>query len=95
MVAPQYPYSCNPLICLFCKDNLWDENKGIFVNRFSQDHGGGFFEHVSPTSFYAFQAQAATDEQATQMVEGWLLNKTRFCIAPKGDFVGNDDTCYW
>ena len=76
-------------------DNLWDEKKSIFVNRYSADHGGDFYEHVSPTSFYAFQAKAATDEQATQMVEGWLLNKTRFCIAPEGDYAGLDDTCYW
>ena len=26
---------------------------------------------------------------------GWLLNASRFCIAPNGDFAGNPDTCYW
>ena len=37
-------------------DHLWDENLGIFVNRFSDDHNNGsFYEHVSPTSFYALQ----------------------------------------
>ena len=31
-------------------DNLWDEDLGIFVNRFSADHNNGsFYEHVSPT----------------------------------------------
>jgi hypothetical protein len=37
-------------------DNLWNEDLGIFVNRFSSDHeNGSFYEHVSPTSFYALQ----------------------------------------
>merc|ERR1711971_467949 len=30
------------------------------------------------------------------MVESWLLNSTRFCFAPNGDFDGNDpDRCWW
>ena len=69
---------------------------GLFVNRFSAEHlNGTFFEHISPTSFYALAARAATDEQASAMVEQWLLNRSRFCIAPSGDFQGNADTCYW
>ena len=75
--------------------HLWDESLGIFVNRFSADHTGEFYEHVSPTSFYALQAKAATDEQAAAMATGWMLNKTRFCVAPGGDHAGLDDTCYW
>jgi hypothetical protein len=30
-----------------------------------------------------------------QLVTGWLLNRSRFCIAPAGDFAGNSDACYW
>ena len=29
------------------------------------------------------------------MVSEWLLSPDHFCIAPKGDFVGNADECYW
>ena len=76
--------------------NLWNEELGIFVNRFSSDHNNGtFYEHISPTSFYALQAKAATDAQAATMAEKWLMNSSRFCIAENGDFKGNKDTCYW
>lgn len=50
---------------------------------------------ISPTSFYALGARAATDEQAIQLITGWMLNRNRFCVAPAGDFVGNSDECYW
>lgn len=77
-------------------EHLWNEQLGIFVNRFSADHANGsFYPHMSPTSFYALQAKAATDAQATRMAEGWLMNRSRFCVAPNGDYQGNDDTCYW
>jgi glycogen debranching enzyme len=76
--------------------HLWNEDLGIFVNRFSSDHNNGsFYPHVSPTSFYALQAKAATDEQAARMAQTWLMNKSHFCIAPTGDYAGLDDTCYW
>ena len=29
------------------------------------------------------------------MIEQWLFNKDRFCIAQEGDFSGLNDTCYW
>jgi hypothetical protein len=29
------------------------------------------------------------------MATEWLLDNKRFCIAPNGDYAGNDDTCYW
>ena len=76
--------------------HLWNEELGIFVNRFSADHNNGsFYPHISPTSFYALQAKAATDAQATVMTERWLMNKSHFCIAPTGDHTGLDETCYW
>ena len=48
------------------RDNLWDESLGIFVNKFSAN--ATFYERITPTSFYALQAHAATDAQADQMV---------------------------
>ena len=80
--TPYPAFSCLPLSLLqradLCKTspclhvNRWDDNLGIFVNRFSSDHANGtFYEHVSPTSFYALQANAATDEQAASMMEHW------------------------
>ena len=72
--------------------HLWDEKSGIFVNRF---WNGTFYRRITPTSFYALMAGAATDAQAEAMVRDWLLNPDRFCIAPNGDFGGNHDDCYW
>ena len=28
-------------------------------------------------------------------MRGWLMNSSRFCVAPHGDFAGNRDDCYW
>ena len=65
-------------------DHLWDAALGNFVNRFSADYSNGTFnQHVSPTSFYALQARSATDAQAAAMAEGWLLNRSRFCLVSK------------
>jgi len=72
--------------------HLWDEQSGIFVNKF---FNGSFYRRITPTSFYALMAKAATDAQAAAMVENWLLSPDHFCIAPKGDFAGNHDSCYW
>jgi hypothetical protein len=41
------------------------------------------------------QANAATEEQAASMAQHWMLNSSRFCVAPNGDYQGNADTCYW
>ena len=74
------------------RTQLWDERQGIFANRFAN---GTFSDRISPTSFYALLAGAATDAQAGAMVSGWLTNRTRFCVSPAGDFAGNDDSCWW
>ena len=71
---------------------LWDGDAGTFSNRFPN---GTFYPRISPTSFYAMQARAPTDAQAKAMATNWLMNASRFCVAPAGDFVGNDDSCYW
>ena len=41
--------------------HLWDEENRIFTNAF---WNGTFYERISPTSFYALMAGAATDAQA-------------------------------
>ena len=56
---------------------------------------GTFYRRISPTSFYALMAEAATDAQAASMVSEWLLSPQHFCVAPNGDFAGNADECYW
>ena len=71
---------------------LWDEQGGIFTNKFPN---GTFYRRISPTSFYALQTKAPSDSQASAMASAWLMNASRFCIAPAGDFQGNSDTCYW
>jgi hypothetical protein len=76
--------------------HLWDGQLGIFVNRFSAEHENGrFYERVSPTSFYALAAHAATDEQAAAMATHWLLNASRFCVAADGGHGGLHSTCDW
>ena len=65
-------------------DHLWDDEAGIFANRF---WNGSFYTRVSPTSFYPLLAGAATDAQAASLVQGWLLSPRHFCISPAGDFA--------
>ena len=71
--------------------HLWDDAKGIFVNRF---WNGSFYPRVSPTSFYALMAGAASDAQAEAMVRDWLLSPEHFCIAMMGESAGNHDDCW-
>ena len=70
---------------------LWDDEEGIFVNRFAN---GTFYRRMSPTSFYAMMGKVATDEQAERMVSEWLMNSTRFCISETYETT-NSDECYW
>lgn len=72
--------------------HLWDEEGGVFTNRFPN---GSFYRRVSPTSFYAMLANASTDAQAEAMVSRWLTNASRFAITPAGDFAGNRADNYW
>ena len=71
----------------------WDNETGIFVNR--RPSGGAFYHRISPTSFYALMAGAATDAQAARMVEEWLLNPKHFAITAAGDHAGNADGNWW
>lgn len=73
-------------------EHLWDNESGIFVNRFPN---GSFHRRVSPTSFYPLIVRAASATQAASMSSAWLMNSSRFCISPLGDFEGNSDDCYW
>eukprot|EP00937_MAST-01D_sp_MAST-1D-sp2_P003752 g3752.t1 len=77
------------------RDQLWDAELGAFVNKFTTN--GTFYRRVSPTSFYPLLAGIATDEQAATMATRWLLNASRFCLAPGGDpHAGNNSrACWW
>lgn len=57
------------------RDQLWDEERGIFANRL---WSGKFTESVAPTSFYPMLCGAATPEQATMLVERHLLDENGF-----------------
>ena len=72
--------------------HLWDDASGAYVNRLVN---GTFYRHLSPTSFYPMLVKAPSDTRVEQMVKRWLMNSSRFCISPGGDFVGNSDDCYW
>lgn len=72
---------------------LWDETQQVFANRYPN---GTFSDRISPTSFYPLLVGAASDDQAESMAVHWLLNASRFCLSPTGDFDGNDpDGCYY
>ena len=86
---------------------LWDpsNNGGVFTNKFAGHMYGtcppalvpckdGFYQRISPTSFYPMLGGIATDAQAVAMVENWLMSKNHFCISAKGDSSGNDDICW-
>lgn len=36
-----------------------------------------------------------SEARVERMMNEWLMNSSRFCIAPAGDFAGNRDACYW
>jgi len=74
------------------RQHLWDPQQQIYANKF---RNGSFSRRITPTSFYPMLAKAALDDQVVKMVEGWLLNSSRFCISPNGDFEGNTNECYW
>ena len=58
---------------------LWDEDAGIFKNFITANDT--LSKRVSPTSFYALLARAATDDQAGRMATEWALNASRFCLS--------------
>jgi putative isomerase len=74
--------------------HLWDEARGIFVNRFAIGANTSLSSRVSPTSFYALSARAATDAQAARMASEWLLNATRFCLSETWP-AGVSPGCFW
>lgn len=55
---------------------LWVPEAGIFLNK--DLHTGKFSHRLSPTNFYPLLAQAATPEQARQMVDRHLMNPAEF-----------------
>jgi hypothetical protein len=72
--------------------HLWDASTGIFANKFAN---GSFYRRITPTSFYPMMAGAATAENAASMMSHWMLNASRFCVTPTGDFSGNSAACWW
>lgn len=66
---------------------------GIYTNVFSGN--GSFNKRYSPTSFYPMIGKGPSNEHVDRMAQQWLMNTTRFCLSPHGDFVGNTDDCYW
>ena len=77
---------------------LWCEEDGMFYNRFTDT--GEFNKRTSPTNFYVFLADAATEHQADRMINEHLLNEDEFWgewvipNAPKNDPAYQDQN-YW
>lgn len=82
--------------------HLWDSKRSIFANRYTNST---FVQSITPTSFYPLLLPFGNNSLSRfldastaieSMVGSWLLNRTRFCLAPNGDFEGNDpNLCYW
>ena len=72
--------------------HMWSEELGMYSNTWPN---GSFYPRIGPTSFFPLFAQAPTDDQAKQMMTGWLMNASHFCVSLTGDGAGNADTCYW
>lgn len=75
------------------EEHLWDEDAGIYTNVFSVN--GSFNRRYAPTSFYPMIGKGPSNDHVDRMSTSWLMNATRFCLSPHGDFVGNTDECYW
>ena len=85
---------------------LWDESRNIFANRYRKflpRTNSSFVRAITPTSFYPLLLpldgsidNLGIDSAIKSMIDSWLLNATRFCLSPNGDFEGNDpNQCYW
>jgi putative isomerase len=76
---------------------LWDSARQVFAAR----HWSGEFESsVSAACFYPLVAGAATEAQATALIDGWLLDPGKFWgprVAPSSahDDPASTDNVYW
>ena len=74
---------------------LWDEGRGVFANKFAcGTTNTSLSPRISPTSFYALGALAATDLQASRMATSWALNASRFCLSQAWP-SGVTPECFW
>lgn len=60
---------------------MWSEEKGIFLNKNLET--GKLSERISPTNFYALQADNITEEQKSRMIEEHFYNSEEFW----GDYI--------
>ena len=70
---------------------LWDDDSGVYTNRFSNT---SFHRVISPTSFYSMQSFAPSDPQVARMAKEWLLNSSRFCLRKDTNYDLSRD-CFW
>ena len=60
---------------------LWDEDFGLFLNKDLRD--GTLSRRISPTNFYALQADCVTEEQKRRMMDEHFYNPEEFW----GEFI--------
>ncbi|MBB5537590.1 MGH1-like glycoside hydrolase domain-containing protein [Rhizobium giardinii] len=77
-------------------EQLWDSERKIFANR---QRKGGFVRSLSPTSFYPLLCGAATQEQASRLLEHLKDEKTFAGPYPLPNATRDDpafaDNVYW
>lgn len=70
----------------------WDAETRSFADIYPET--GKFSDKLTPTTFYPLFAGAATDQQATTMVQDHLLNASEFCVS--ADYKSYPESkCYW
>ena len=80
------------------ESHLWHDEAGIYVNKMPDNRWN---YRVAPTSFYPLlyadssSTTTTTTARVDRMMREWMLNSSRFCISPEGNFAGNSDACYW
>jgi hypothetical protein len=79
------------------QQQLWNEQDGIYENRYWDGH---FSRRLSPTNFYPMLAGVATPEQAKRMVKEHLLSPKQFWgqyVIPtiSRDDAAFEDQFYW
>jgi putative isomerase len=78
-------------------EGLWDPDRGIFAGR---QWSGEFVGSLSAACFFPLIAGAATDAQASALIDGYLLNPEKFWgerVMPSSshDDPASADNVYW
>lgn len=75
-------------------ERLWNEDSGLYLNRFWDEYGGKFSYRKSPAVFYALTSGVANESQAQRLVYEHLINPTEFWGKWVLPTISRDDPCF-